>query len=275
MIADYLAELTDFRAKREASLRREYGWLSLAGLFWLTEGANAFGSAAENPVRLPDRAPAQAGIFTLNAGKVTVTPAHVDSIRMNDSDLPSGGAELGPDTSGEPDFLFIGDIRMVVIERSSQLAIRVWDPQRESRQDFAGCKWFAPNEKFRVTARVEAYTEPKKVVVDDVVGIRRPGVMHALLVFELDGKEYRLEGERLEDNTYDLIFKDSTAGTDTYGAGRYLTTEIAKGDQVVIDFNKAYNPPCAFTEFATCPLPQQQNILDVAIEAGERFSDAR
>jgi uncharacterized protein len=270
-MSDYRAELQDFRAKREASLRREYGWLSLAGLFWLTEGANPLGSAAENPVRLPDRAPGKAGVFTLSNGKVTASAAADVSIRMNDGDLPTAGAELRSDASGEPDFLFIGDIRIVVIERGGQLAIRIWDPQRESRRNFAGCKWFAPNEKYRVTANVETYPEPKKVIVDDIVGIKRPGLMHALLAFEVDGKLYRLEAERLEDNTYDLIFKDGTAGKNTYGAGRYLTTEIAEGDQVVIDFNKAYNPPCAFTEFATCPLPQQQNILDVAIGAGEQI----
>jgi uncharacterized protein (DUF1684 family) len=270
-MADYLAELQDFRAQREASLRRDYGWLSLDGLFWLDEGDNSFGSAAENPIRLPDRAPGQAGVFTLSTGKVRATPATDVLIRMNDDQLLASGAELQPDTSGKPDFLFIDDIRVVVIERAGQLAIRTWDPKRASRRIFAGCKWFAPNDKFRVTAKVEAYPEPKKVIVDDIVGIQRPGVMHALLAFELDGKQCRLEAERLEDNTYDLIFKDSTAGKNTYGAGRYLSTEIAERDEVVIDFNKAYNPPCAFTEFATCPLPQQQNILDVAIEAGEQI----
>lgn len=268
---DYLADLNDFRAKREASLRREYGWLSLAGLFWLDQGANPFGNGAENPIRLPERAPGHAGVFTLNDGRVTATAAADVSIRMNDGDLPTAGAELRPDASGEPDFLFIGDIRMVVIERGGQLAIRAWDPQRASRHNFGGCLWFAPNDKFRVTAKVELYPEPKKVIVDDIVGIKREGVMHALLAFELDGKQYRLEAERLDDNAYDLIFKDPTANKTTYGAGRYLTTEIAAGDEVVIDFNKAYNPPCAFTEFATCPLPQAQNILDIAIEAGERI----
>jgi uncharacterized protein (DUF1684 family) len=268
---DYLVELQDFRAKREASLRREYGWLSLAGLFWLAEGANPFGSAAENPIKLPDSAPALAGAFTLNAGKVTANSSPYVSIRINDTPLSGDGIELRPDVSGEPDFLFIDDIRMVVIERGGQLAIRIWDPQRESRRNFVGCKWFAPNDKFRVTAKVVAYPEPKKIILDDIVGIKRPGLMHAELAFELDGRQYQLEAERLEDNTYDLIFKDSTAGKNTYGAGRYLTTEIAEGEQVVIDFNKAYNPPCAFTEFATCPLPQQQNILDVAVEAGEQI----
>jgi uncharacterized protein (DUF1684 family) len=270
-MADYLSDLNDFRAKREASLRREYGWLSLAGLFWLAEGANPFGSAAENPIKLPDRAPALAGAFTLNAGKVTANSAPDVSIRINDTPLSGDVIELRPDVSGEPDFLFIDDIRMVVIERGGQLAIRVWDPQRESRQNFVGCKWFEPNNKFQVTAKVQAYPEPKNVIMDDIVGIQRRAVMHALLAFELDGQQYRLEAERLDDSSYDLTFKDSTAGKDTYGAGRYLTTEIAEGDKVVIDFNKAYNPPCAFTEFATCPLPQQQNILNVAIEAGEQI----
>ena len=104
-----------------------------------------------------------------------------------------------------------------------------------------------------------------------IVGIQRPVTMHAALAFSLDGKEYRLDAERQDDNSYDLIFKDQTAGKTTYGAGRYLTTEVAEGNDVVIDFNVAYNPPCAFTEFATCPLPLPQNIVPMAIEAGEKI----
>jgi hypothetical protein len=122
-----------------------------------------------------------------------------------------------------------------------------------------------------VAAKIEAYPEPREFLIDDIVGIQRPVKMDAALVFEIGGKKYRLDAERQEDNSYDIIFKDQTAGKTTYGAGRYLTTEVAEGNTVVIDFNVAYNPPCAFTEFATCPLPLPQNILPIAIEAGEKI----
>jgi hypothetical protein len=108
-------------------------------------------------------------------------------------------------------------------------------------------------------------------MIDDVVGIQQPGAMDAALHFEWRGQPCSLDAELLEDGSYDLLFKDATAGKGSYPAGRFLTTEIAEGDQVVMDFNKAYNPPCAFTDFATCPLPQPQNVMAVAIEAGERY----
>lgn len=274
MNENWLQTVNSFRATRESNLRREYGWLALAGLFWLEEGDNPIGSAASNPIRLPDRAPANAGIFTLKSGQVTLTPQAGAAFRIRDAEIAGTSDPLKTDTSGEPDYLFIGDIRMMVIERAGNLAIRIWDPQNPKRRDFAGCRWYPPDAKFRVNARIETYPAPKEFMIDDIVGIQRPVKMHAALAFTIDGKEHRLDTERQEDNSYDLIFKDETAGKTTYGAGRYLTTEIAEGDQVVIDFNVAYNPPCAYTEFATCPLPLPQNILPVSIEAGEMFRAA-
>lgn len=262
-----LEEIKAFRARRETSLRREYGWLSLAGLFWLQQGDNDFGSAAGNPVRLPARAPRHVGAFRLKGDEVTLVSK--TPLRMNGSELLT--AALQPDTIGKPDYVFVGDIRVGVIERAGRLAIRIWDPQSPVRRDFKGCVWFPPDLRYRVTAKVDIYPEPRQFMIDDIVGIRRPVLMHAALSFELSEQNYRLDSEWLDDGSYDLIFKDATAGLSTYGAGRYLTTEVANGDQVVIDFNKAYYPPCAFTAFATCPLPLPQNVLPAAIEAGERY----
>ena len=267
---DWLQQVNDFRSTRESNLKREYGWLSLAGLFWLKEGDNPVGSTADNPVRLPERAPAKVGIFNLHDGQVSITKSPTVSMRINAEPLGDSAAPLKVDTSGEADYLFVDGIRMGVIERAGHLAIRVWDPQNPVRRDFPGCVWYEPDATYRVSAKIEPYPEPREFMIDDIVGIQRPVKMHAALAFELAGKQYRLDGDHQEDNSYDLIFKDLTAGKTTYGAGRYLTTEVAEGDQVVIDFNVAYNPPCAFTEFATCPLPLPQNILPVAIEAGEK-----
>src|SRR3989304_1067855 len=267
----FLEHLSLFRATRLSNLRREYGWLSLAGLFWLKDRDNAFGSDPGNPIVLPERAPAHAGVFTLVDGHVTVTKSPEVTMRINNYELGNAATALKVDTSGDPDYLFIEDIRMVVIERAGNLALRIWDPQSPVRGNFKGCVWYDPDARFRVKAKIESYPEPRQFMIDDIVGIQRPGTMHAALAFTLDGNEYRLEAERQDDNSYDIIFKDLTAGKTTYGAGRYLTTEIAEGDEVVIDFNIAYNPPCAFTEFATCPLPPPQNILPVAIEAGEKI----
>ncbi len=268
---NWLKQVSDFRSTRQSNLRREYGWLSLAGLFWLEEGDNAFGSEAGNPIRLPERAPKQAGVFTLRNGQVTVAPSPDSQLRIRDQKLTGTSQPLNVDTSGEGDYLFIDDIRFMVIERAGNLAIRVWDPQNSVRRDFPGCTWYEPDARYRLTAKIEAYPEPRQFMIDDIVGIQRPVTMHAALAFQLEGKEYRLDAEHQEDNSFDIIFKDLTAGKTTYSAGRYLTTDVAEGDQVVVDFNVAYNPPCAFTQFATCPLPLPQNILPVTIEAGEKI----
>jgi uncharacterized protein (DUF1684 family) len=262
--------VADFRARREAAIRSEYGWLSLAGLYWLSEGENAVGSGASNPIRLPDRAPAHTGVFKLSKEGVTFTPAAGVSTRLNYAPLETTSPFLKPDSSGQ-DFMHIGDIQMVVIERAGKLAIRVWDPQNETRRNFAGCVWYAKDDRYRVRARVKSFAKPKSVTIVDSIGIERPGELNAALSFELDGKQHTLEAEARDDGSYYIIFRDATAGKTTYGSGRYLTSEVAKEGEVIIDFNIAYNPPCAFTEFATCPLPLPQNILPIAIEAGEKF----
>lgn len=271
---EYSARLAQWRRDVEASLRREYSWLSLAGLYWLEEGENPFGSAATNPVRLPSRAPAETGIFTLAGGQVRVTPAPGAHLCLGDLSLPNTGATLKPDTSGEPSYLFLDDIRFGLIERAGQLAVRVWDPQSPVRTGFSGRQWFDLNEDAIVVARIRPFDPPKKVMVEDVVGLQREGQMDAVLAFTWGDESLSLQAEHIEDHSYYIIFRDATAGESTYPAGRYLVTEVAEGDQVRIDFNKAYNPPCAFTAFATCPLPQPENILPVKIAAGEQYKKA-
>ncbi len=267
----YVEEISAWRAEMEAGLRKPYSWLALAGLFWLKEGANPFGSAPENAIRLPERAPAFAGIFEKQDEQVVLELAEGVKGKLNDDeDFPSVTA-LHDDHSEKPDYLSIDDIRLLVIKRGDLLAIRAWDPQHANRQHFGGRVWWPVVSAARVTAHIERYEPPKAVMIDDVVGIQQPGSMDAALHFEWRGHPCSLDAELLEDGSYDLLFKDATAGKGSYPAGRFLTTEVAQGDQVVMDFNKAYSPPCAFTDFATCPLPQPQNILGVKIEAGERY----
>jgi uncharacterized protein (DUF1684 family) len=174
MEGDWLKGVNDFRSTRESNLKRDYGWLSLAGLFWLQEGENAFGSAADNPIRLPERAHAKAGVFTLKGSQVTVTPIPGVPLRIRDIELSGTSDPLKVDMSGEPDYVFSDDIRMMVIERAGNLAIRVWDPQSAVRRDFQGCIWYEPNAHYRITAKIEIYAEPLSFMIDDIVGIQRP-----------------------------------------------------------------------------------------------------
>jgi hypothetical protein len=206
----------------------------------------------------------------LHDGQVKVAPADGVSIRIRE-ELSGTSEPLKFDTSSEGDYLFIEDIRFMVIERAGNLAIRVWDPQSSVRRDFPGCIWYEPDAHYLVTAKIEPYPEPREFMFDDIIGIQRPMTIHATLVFQLNSKEYRLDAERQEDNSYDFYFRDLTAGKTTYAGGRELTTDVVQGDWVFVDFNVARNLPCAFTEFATCPLPLPQNILPVAVEAGEKI----
>jgi uncharacterized protein (DUF1684 family) len=268
---DYAEKLREWRRQAEASLRGEYSWLALAGLFWLEEGENLAGSGADCKMRLPDRAPKRTGRFRLESGKVSFRPEPNVVVRLNEDELEGESPALKVDASGTPDFLFWEDIRMAIIERAENWAVRIWDPQNVARRNFRGRTWFEPDASYRVEARIEKYEPPKAVVVDDVVGILRKGEMHASLHFLLNGQSLKLDAERLEDDSFYIIFRDPTAGESTYPAGRYLVTEPAEGDRAVIDFNRAYNPPCAFTEFATCPLPQAENVLPVPVRAGETY----
>ncbi len=272
MTEEYTTELLDWRARVETSLRGETSWLALAGLFWLKPGENRFGSAPGNDILLPaGSAPPQAGVL-LYAGR-SVTLGLMPGVEARLDDAPAQGGEfLRPDSSGSPNFLYLGGrLRMVLVERGGKLAVRLWDTQHPNRLHFGGRKWYEPDPAYRLTARVEPYNPPKAVSIPDMLGNDNPAQMHAALVMDIGGAEVRLDAERQPDGEYYIMFKDATSGKTTYPAVRYLLTGAAEGDTVVVDFNRAYSPPCAFTDFATCPLPPPGNSLTVAIEAGEQY----
>jgi uncharacterized protein len=225
----------------------------VAGLFWLHEGSNPFGKDAANEIVVAD-GPARAGVFDLHDGKVTVK---------------TGGAEreLWPDSL---DTAQAGRVKLYVIKRGEKYGIRVKDPDSEYRRAFHGIETYPANEKYRVTARwVE---DPKEIPVLNIIGITDRMTSPGVAVFRLGGKEYRVRPVLETPDAKELfyIFKDETSGKETYGAGRFLYSEMPAAGKVVLDFNKAYNPPCAFTPYATCPLPPAENKLPLRIEAGEK-----
>jgi len=249
----YQAEIAAWHARREAALKAENGWLSLAGLFWLNEGTNSFGTDSSNEIPLPD-GPARAGSFDLHQGKVTCT--------MNGSTRP-----LAPDSA---DVVNVGRLSLLVIQRGDRLGIRVKDPESPARREFHGIESFPANEAWRVTAKF--VPEPRRIPILNVLGQTEPSDSPGYAVFRLAGQELRLYPILEEPGARQLffIFRDQTSGKETYGAGRFLYTDLPKDGQVVLDFNQAYNPPCAFTPYATCPLPPPENRLPVRIEAGEK-----
>jgi uncharacterized protein len=245
----YRTEIAQWREKREAGLKAEGGWLSLAGLFWLHEGVNSYGKDASEDIVLPDGA-AKAGVIELHDGRVT-----------------SGGRELKPDSA---DVLKAGRVNLFVIKRGDKYGIRVKDPESEARRSFHGIEYYPANEAYKVTARFVA--EPKKIPILNVLGQTEQSDCPGYAVFKLKGQELRLYPIYETPGAKELfyIFKDQTSGKETYAAGRFLYSDLPQNGKVVLDFNKAYNPPCVFTPYATCPLPPPENRLPVKVEAGEK-----
>ena len=241
-----------FYAKREASLKSETGWLNLAGLFWLKEGDNTIGGAESNDFVFPH---AEASL-----GKV---------ILQNNQVLYNNQVIFT--TEGKATVVSHQSLRWFIIKRGDKYAIRLRDLEGEYLKAFHGIDHFPADAKWKVNAKFIP-TVGKKVTIIDITGRSYQEESPGLLEFQVDGKTYRLEagpGETQED--FFVVFGDATNKTTTYGGGRFLDTKGFNPDgTVTLDFNKAYNPPCAFTEFATCPLPPPQNRLSIAIPAGEK-----
>jgi uncharacterized protein len=260
----YRESIESWRQEREKKLRAEDGWLAVAGLFWLREGDNRVGSGADNEVVLPaDAAPARAGTLVLHDGRVMFRAAP-------GLEAASVGAEreLKPDSK---DVVTLGRLRLSVIERSGRYGLRVRDPENARRRGFAGLAWYPVDSTYRVEARFVPAPAPRSLEIVNVLGdlLKMPSPGH--VEFTLQGRALRLEPV-LEEGSPELffIFRDTTAGRETYPAGRYLYAQPPQEGRVTLDFNKAYSPPCAFTDFATCPLPPQGNRLPIAVRAGEK-----
>ncbi len=177
--------------------------------------------------------------------------------------------QLKSDETDHPDVLKFGDVTATIIERGGKFGVRLRDPNAETRREFTGCKWFPASDAWRVKAKWVPYPKPKTIAITNILGMTDQEPSPGYAEFTLQGRKMTLEPV-LEDGELFFMFKDATSAKTTYGAGRFLYAALPKGDSVELDFNKAHNPPCAFTAFATCPLPPKQNILPAAIEAGEK-----
>ncbi|HEY2941666.1 MAG TPA: DUF1684 domain-containing protein [Vicinamibacteria bacterium] len=267
----YHAEIETWRQNREARLKAEDGWLAVAGLFWLDEGVNRFGSGPGNAIALPaGAAPAVAGAFELRQGQVSVRIE--PGVTVTAAGKPVAAMDLRSDDPGPPDVLKLGRLSLQVIARGGRYGIRMKDPESETRRAFAGLRWFPVRDDMRVDARFVPWPSPRTIPIPNVLGqvndLPSPGYAE----FTVAGRKVRLEPVIEEPGAQELffIFRDQTAGKETYPAGRFLYAPMPKDGAVVLDFNKAYSPPCAFTAYATCPLPPPQNRLPVRIEAGEK-----
>lgn len=260
----YVADVEAWRHEREQSLKADDGWLTVAGLFFLQDGENTFGTDPRNDIVLP-AGPPRAGTFTLRSRTVTLQAAPGRPLAVNGEDVAT--AQLYP--REERADVRVGALTLFVHYSGDRLAIRMRDPSSIIRQRFTGLRWYPVDQGFRVPARFVPHDEP--------ITVRLPNILGDVEAFTSYGSvKLSLHGESLEllavdsDGRLWFIFRDLTSGTETYRAARFLYAEAPEDGWTVVDFNRAYNPPCAFNPHTTCPLPPPQNRLTVRIEAGER-----
>jgi uncharacterized protein len=266
---DIAASTRAWQERRLQRLQSEDGWLTLVGLGWLREGPNTAGSDGKSAVVFPEGAPAQVGTFVRSGASVTFQPAA--GVTVLRDGRPFAGGRIKSDAAGEPDVLQVGRFRFEAIARLDRLGIRIKDPQARARKEFHGIPTYPPSARWRLQARWEPASPPVEIAVPNVLGQVERSPSPGTAVFTLDGKEYRLTPV-LEEGSPDLffVFGDETNRTETYGGGRFLYADPPKDGTVVLDFNRAYNPPCAFSAFSTCPLPPKQNRLALRVDAGEK-----
>lgn len=272
---EYRDEIEAWRDRRDERLRSEDGWLTLAGLHWLSPGENRMGTGEAMAVTFPDDAAAHdVGALWLEDGRVRLEASPGAGLTLDGR--PVTKRELRTDAAGDPDVLHLGRLRFYVIERGERFAVRVKDPASPVLRSFTGMDYFPVDPRYRVEAEWVPYRMPRELPIPTAVGTAETMLVPGRAEFEIDGRSLSLEPVigSLEDEELFFIFKDETSGQETYGAGRFLYADRPDEGRVVLDFNKAYNPPCVFTPYATCPLPPKQNHLEVRIEAGEKdFGD--
>jgi len=261
----------DWRAQRLEALTSDSGWLTLTGLFWLREGENSFGRAAGNTLVLDHPALAEhCGTFIMSGHAVRFIAAPGSGVTHQGQ--PVSSLELAADTSGHPTELASGPLRFFVIERAGTLGVRVRDLDNPHRTSFQGLSYFPVSTAWVFDARFERYLPARRITIINILGMEQEYESPGAVVFVKDGREWRLDTvlEAPGDRELFIMFADATSGHETYGAGRFLYVPLPSGGRTRLDFNKAYNPPCALNDFATCPLPPQQNHLKLRVEAGEK-----
>ena len=263
-------EVMQWRAARAESLTSDTGWLSLVGLFWLKDGANSFGRGAANSLVLdnPSLAP-DAGTFLMHDQTVRFV-AHPGA-GITHHGAPVTEIAMASDASDEPTVVSSGSLRFFVIERAGQVGVRVRDLESPRRRDFRGLDYFPVSTDWKVTARFEPYSPARHIKIINILGMEDEAVNPGALVFSKNGQDWHLDAvlESPADTQLFIMFQDGTSGHETYGGGRFMYVPLPVAGAAVLDFNKAYNPPCALNPFATCPLPPPGNRLKLRVDAGE------
>ncbi len=275
--SDWKVGLMAWRAHREQRLSAPDGWLTLVGLEWLKPGTNTVGSASDNRIRLSASAPAHLGVIKVNGREVRLAPPEggfAGGVQLDGA--PAKPATLADDDAKNPSKLTAGTLTILLLHRGDRYALRVKDSQAPTRLDFHGLHWYEPNPHYRVDANWVPFVPVKKIKVPSIIGVTDEMPAPGVAEFELDGKALQLEPVLEEPDAKQLFFilRDTTSRTTSYGAARFLYTDfpdhgLDQPGHLVLDFNRLQNPPCAYTAYATCPLPPPQNRLQIALPVGE------
>lgn len=270
----YKKEIEEWRQKRFTRLSSDQGWLTLCGFFWLNEGENKMGSDSTNLIIFPpSTSPAFAGSLFLDRGSIRMEASKQSEFLLNDSVVTAMVIQHDNDGNANPTILNLRALTIQVIKRGTQFAVRVKNRKNPPLLKFKGMEYFEINPEWRIEARFEPYVPAKIIPIATVINTVENDSCPGAIIFEKDGKEYRLDAviERGSEQQLFIMFSDETAGKETYGLGRQVYTDLPHDNRLIIDFNKAYNWPCVFTPFATCPIPPRQNRLALRIDAGEKM----
>lgn len=270
---DYIKSTKEWQTKRIEKLKAENGWLNLVGLYWLKEGQNPFGSNEANNIIFPESAPDFIGSYILFKDNISVMINKDVDVYINDSLLKEHNVYTDADKNTTS--FSVGSFRWYIIKRGDRYGIRLRDLESPLIDKITEIPSFPIDSKWRIKAKFEKFETPKEIAIPNVLGDTEFEKCYGQLVFKIDGQEYSLmplgDGKK---GGFFVIFADETSAEETYGAGRFLSVE--KPDEkgyTYIDFNKSTNPPCAFTDYATCPLPPKENILKFKVLAGEKVNE--
>ena len=277
---NFQKETTTWRAEHAEELQKPDGWLALAGLEWLQPGDNTFGAANDNKIHLPAAAPQHLGVLHLEGETITLSPppgGFPAGFLIDGKPVQAQALHTDPDHDKNNPRLTIATLNMYVIHRGDKFALRIKDAKSAALTGFHGLKWYAPNPTYRVTARWIPYTPQKTFTIATLIGTSYPAQIPGSAEFTLYGKTYRLDPILEDPQVAKLFFvlRDATSAKTTYGACRFLYTGfpdhgLDHPGELVLDFNRLENPPCAYTPFATCPLPPRQNRLPIPLPVGEQ-----
>jgi uncharacterized protein (DUF1684 family) len=260
-------ETEQWRVTHEADYRRD--WVTIAGLHFLEPGTHTAGSDASNDIVLTPAAPPVLGRFALDGDTVRFAPQPGANVRLRGEQVMTA-VVLKDDGSDEPDRLVAGTIRVAVHRSGARKSLRVWDPSGPLARDFRGFSWFEIQPSYRVVGRFVRDAQPRPARVVNTFGDFDNYQTEGVVEFTLQGRTLRVRPFTTRPKRFYIVFKDASSGAETYGAARFLYADLRDDGTTVLDFNQAYNPPCAFNPYTTCPIPQPENRLPVKILAGER-----